>query len=128
MSRSELGTPRIPRRWSVEEKRRIVELTQVAGASISAIAHEHDVHPTVVSQWRKLYREGKLAERSPQNGLKASDPAMFLPVKLQSKTALTALAGHTLLEVALPSGTVIRIETPVLDAQLLCTLLAQVQR
>jgi transposase-like protein len=42
------------------EKRRIVQLTLVEGASVVAIAHEHGVHPNSLGQWKALYRAGKL--------------------------------------------------------------------
>ena len=127
LSPSEVALRRAPRRWSVEEKRRIVELTHLAGASINAIASEHGLHPSVISQWRKLYREGKLAERSSRE-TETSKPAMFLPVTVGRKNAMAASSSRDLLEVALPSGVVLRMETFMLDPQLLCALLAQLQR
>src|ERR1035438_6842489 len=52
---------RAPRRsWPPAEKRRIVELTLREGASLLAIAREHDVHPNSLGQWKALYRAGKL--------------------------------------------------------------------
>jgi len=54
----EQRTPR--RRWPQAEKRRIVELTLRAGASLAAIALEHGVHPTSLNHWKALYRAGKL--------------------------------------------------------------------
>ena len=48
------------RRRSVEERRKIVEETLQAGASVSRVARRHDVNANQVFYWRKLYREGRL--------------------------------------------------------------------
>jgi transposase-like protein len=76
---------RAPRRsWPPAEKRRIVELTPRAGASVPAIAREHGVCPNSLHRWRLLYRTGKLGapvQPAPRvAGLAAS--ATFLPVSM----------------------------------------------
>jgi transposase len=48
------------RRWSVAEKRRIVELTLVAGASVARVAQAEGVNANQVFQWRRLHRDGEL--------------------------------------------------------------------
>jgi transposase len=54
-----LGTgPR--RRRSAEERRRVVEETLEAGASVARVALKHGVNANQVFQWRRLYRDGKL--------------------------------------------------------------------
>ena len=45
---------------SVEEKRRIVEETLAAGASVARVARRHAVNANQVFYWRKKYREGRL--------------------------------------------------------------------
>jgi transposase len=50
------------RRRSVEEKRRIVEETLEAGASVARVARRHTVNANQVFYWRKKYREGRLGE------------------------------------------------------------------
>jgi len=47
---------------SVEEKRRIVEETLVAGASVARVARRHAVNANQVFYWRKKYREGRLGK------------------------------------------------------------------
>src|SRR5258708_37837400 len=49
-------------RRSVEEKRRIVEETLEAGASVARVARRHAVNANQVFYWRKKYREGRLGE------------------------------------------------------------------
>jgi transposase len=47
---------------SVEEKRRIVEETFAAGASVARVARRHAVNANQVFYWRKKYREGRLGK------------------------------------------------------------------
>jgi transposase len=61
------------RRRSVEEKRRIVEETLEAGASVARVARRHAVNANQVFYWRKKYREGRLGK---------NQPSKLLPVTL----------------------------------------------
>src|SRR3979409_1768801 len=63
------------KRWrrSVVEKRRIVEETLAAGASVARVARRHAVNANQVFYWRKKYREGRLGK---------SQPSKLLPVTL----------------------------------------------
>ena len=47
------------RRRSVEEKRRIVEETLGAGASVARVAQRHAINANQAFSWRKRYREGR---------------------------------------------------------------------
>ena len=47
---------------SVEEKRRIVEETLAAGASVACVARRNAVNANQVFYWRKRYREGRLGK------------------------------------------------------------------
>src|SRR5216117_3082835 len=51
------------RQRSIEEKRRIVEETLAAGASVARVARRHAVNANQVFYWRKKYREGGLGKR-----------------------------------------------------------------
>ena len=51
---------------SVEEKRRIVEETLEAGASVARVARRHAVNANQVFAWRKKYREGRLGKTAEQ--------------------------------------------------------------
>src|SRR5258707_2049241 len=62
---------------SVEEKRRIVEETLAAGASVARVARRHGVNANQVFYWRKKYREGRLG-KGPSSKL--------LPVTLSDST------------------------------------------
>jgi transposase len=52
------------KRWSLEEKRRIVELTLVPGASVARIAQAEGVNANQVFLWRRAYRKGELLSGS----------------------------------------------------------------
>ena len=51
------GTER-RRRWTADEKLRIVEETLEAGESVSAVARRHGVAPNLLYRWRRLMTEG----------------------------------------------------------------------
>src|SRR3981081_1952434 len=57
------------KRWrrSVVEKRRIVEETLAAGASVARVARRHAVNANQVFYWRKKYREGRLGKGRSSN-------------------------------------------------------------
>jgi transposase len=48
------------KRWSLEEKRRIVELTLMPGASAARIAQAEGVNANQVFLWRRADRKGEL--------------------------------------------------------------------
>jgi transposase len=58
-----VGVPR--RRRSAMERRRAVEETLEAGASVARIALKYGVNANQVFQWRRLYRDGKLGAAPP---------------------------------------------------------------
>jgi transposase len=47
-------------RWTVEQKRQIVEETLAVGTSVARVARAHRVNANQVFYWRKLYRAGRL--------------------------------------------------------------------
>jgi len=49
-------------RRTVAEKRRIVEMTLLPGASVARVAQAEGVNSHQVFQWRRFYRGGKLVE------------------------------------------------------------------
>src|SRR6267154_3225168 len=67
--RSTVETPKqiTRRRRSVDEKRRIVEETLEAGASVARVARRHAVNANQVFYWRKKYREGRQGRVSSSN-------------------------------------------------------------
>ncbi len=63
------------RRWSILERRQIVEETLVPGASVARVARAHGVNANQVFGWRRLYQRGLL-------GGVGGGGAALLPVKI----------------------------------------------
>jgi transposase len=69
-------------RWSIAEKRRIVEETLVRGVSVARVARAHGVNANQVFYWRKLYQAGRLG---------GSSTAQLLPVGVRREASPTTL-------------------------------------
>ena len=122
------------RRVPLAEKRRMVELTLHAGASVLAIAREHGVSRANLYEWKALYRAGKLTADPTLRRHSNAPGTTFLPVTVaavdqapQSCAEATTPVVHVV-HLTLVSGAMLRIETGALDAGLLCALLAALQR
>src|SRR6266511_1379046 len=63
------------RRWSDEDKGRIVAESYAPGAVVSEIARRHEISPQHLFAWRKAARNGQLA-------LAADEAAVFVPVMM----------------------------------------------
>ena len=66
------------RRWSIEEKLRIVGETEEAGARVTDVAARHGVYPGLLFTWRRQVRDGLLV---------ASPAATFMPVRTVASPA-----------------------------------------
>jgi transposase len=96
------------RRWSVEEKLRIVGETHERGACIRAVAARHDVYPSLVHYWRRQVREGRLG---------AIEAPSFVPVRVgeaapaedMAPPSLTERSSADKIEIRLPDGTAITV-------------------
>lgn len=79
-----LGRRSGPRRkYTIAEKRKMVEETQVHGASVPEVAQRHGVNANLLSVWRRQYLQGVLWERS--HGDAKAD---LLPVKVSTPTVM----------------------------------------
>jgi transposase len=73
------------RRWSAEEKLRIVAETEEAGARVTEVAARHGVYPGLLFTWRRQARDGLLL----------APPVSFVPVRvLPGETAAEPDADH----------------------------------
>jgi len=78
-----LGRRLAPRRkYTVAEKRAIVEETQRRGASVAVVAQRHGVNANLLFGWRRLYLQGVLTAEVP------ADPPTLLPVKVSIPTVV----------------------------------------
>jgi len=89
------------RRWrSIAEKRRIVELTLVPGASVALVARAHGVNANQVFKWRRDFERGELSEPV---------AASLLPVMLSGGTVPQASCGS--IHIEFPGRALISIES-----------------
>ena len=58
MARVEIFQGQARRRWSAEEKRRLVAETFAPGATVHGVAHRHGVNTSQLFTWRKQFRVG----------------------------------------------------------------------
>ena len=89
-----LGRRSGPRRkYTVDEKRSMVEETQVHGASVPEVAQRHGVNANLLSVWRRLYRRGLLTSEL-RSGTSALLPVeVSTPTMLPTKRAVAPKAG-----------------------------------
>ena len=83
MQRAEIITVERRRRWSLSEKQEFVAETLTPGASVSAVAQRHGLHPSQLFAWRKAARDGRLVE---------DGSVEFAPVVVANLPERTALA------------------------------------
>jgi transposase len=57
---SVLSGPERRRRWTTVEKLRIVEASHAPSASVIEVARRHDVHPNLLTVWRRQARTGAI--------------------------------------------------------------------
>ena len=88
-------TPNRSRR-SIAEKRRIVEETLAAGASVARVARAQGVNANQVFQWRRLYRAGRLG---------SAPSASSAAIKLLPVTVETAPSTSPIMTIEAPSNT-----------------------
>ncbi len=68
------------RRWSAEEKQRIVAQTKVPGSSVSEVARRYDVNANMIFKWARDPRFNRSVEPE-------SEETTFLPVELHASSA-----------------------------------------
>jgi transposase len=92
------------RRRSLEEKRKIVELTLRPGASVARVAQQHLVNANQVFKWRNLYRRGLLTETNGGN-----NQLLAVRIAEEGAGALYPASSPGTIHIELPRGR-IRIE------------------
>ena len=102
------------RRWSLEEKLRIVAETEQPGSGIAEIARRYEISRGLLWNWRSQVRRG---------ALRPDPPPVFLPVQAISEPAnghdtkyMAPSAGSgaeqvtgSKIEITLPDGTSVRV-------------------
>ena len=107
------GRGRTRRRWSQEDKRRIVAQTLIPGVSVSQVARRYDVNTNLVFKWR----------RDPQLRSAVAPPyePSLVPVEVVSSPIPEPVASQTTIEVALCNGHRVSV-TGSFDVEALCRL------
>ena len=113
------GRTRTRRRWSRDEKRRIVAQTLIPGVSVSEVARRYDANTNLVFTWRRdpRFRPGVEEEPAPS----------FLPVEVVSSPVRDAVAAPTTVDVALCNGHRVSV-TGSFDVEALCRLVRGLAR
>lgn len=57
------------RRWSLEEKRSIIQETYLPGMSLSLVARKYDINPSQLFTWRRHMEEGGLQGIQSEEGV-----------------------------------------------------------
>ena len=120
---SVLSGPERRRRWTTVEKIRIVEESQASSASVIEVARRHDVHPNLLTVWRRQARTGAIG---PAAALRQDDEVQFAAVSVapeQPAWTARASAGGTI-EIAFASGVQLRITGAVDPATLTAAVAA----
>lgn len=68
------------RKYTIAEKRALVEETRRRGASVAEVAQRHGVNANLLFGWRRLCQQGVLREDN------SATPAALLPVKVTTPT------------------------------------------
>ena len=111
-----LSGPERRRRWTTAEKLRIVEESLAPGASVVEVARRHDVHPNLLTVWRRQARTGVFA-CEPESPSRRDDEVRFAAVSVtpdrQPLTAPSRACGA--IEIDFAAGARMRI-TGAVDA------------
>ena len=132
MARVEIFQGRARRRWSEEDKRRLVAETLAPGETVHAVARRHGVNTSQLVTWRKRFRAqlGLPAALPPAPAFAAVEIAPVGTVSMTGDAGpepeATAPAG--LIEIELPHGGRVRISGAADPATVTAAVQALVRR
>ena len=100
------------RRWSVDDKLRIVAETEEPGACVKQVAARHDVYPGLLFAWRRQVREGRLTRPQvpifiPVETERPVSAAISSPSAPQTRTVAAAVGR---IEIELGDGSRVRVD------------------
>jgi transposase len=132
MARVEIFRGQARRRWTDEEKRRLVTETFVPGATVHGIARRHGISTSQLFTWRKQFR-AELGSPMPTSAVPAfaavaiAPSVPSLPVD-GTVVASNAAASPGLIAIELPHGERVQISGMVDPVMVMATLQALVRR
>jgi transposase len=98
------------RRWSLEEKRRIVAESRAPGASASLVARRHDVNTNMLFTWRRQFAADEADARQ---------PVSFVPATITADPpGAPCSGGGERIEIVLASGARVIVGTGVDESTL----------
>lgn len=111
------------RRWSRDERARIVEETLIPGAVVSEVARRHGVAQSLLFTWRRLARTTEPARKDGSILLPVEIGAMTTPSRAEPPRQLRAATNGRrtrsgVIEIELGSGNRVRVDNDV-DAEAL---------
>jgi len=109
------------RRWSEEEKLKIVVESLQAPRQVSATARRYGISRSQLLQWRRSFRAERKGGAEQQVGFV---PAVVIPESKPAVAASTGLAANGAIEIEFASGTRMRITGEVDAAMLTATVAA----
>ena len=109
-----LGRRTGPRRkYTPAEKRRIAEETLEPGSSVAVVAQRHGINANQVFSWRRLHRQGFLAEAPsatpPLLPVKVVTPTLVPTERSMATAAVSERAERASIEIEFPGGRCLRI-------------------
>ena len=114
------------RRWTMAEKRRIVEQTLSSTRSLASLAREHGVNANQQFSWRKLYHCGQLCDEPLSERPRS---VQLLPVSVTEDEPLaakpeqnTSLTPHLTMNIEIPGRALVSLEGAI-DATLIRSVL-----
>ncbi|MGH7227371.1 MAG: IS66-like element accessory protein TnpA [Gemmataceae bacterium] len=109
------------RRWSTEEKLRILAQSVTPGSSVSLVCRMHGISSGQLYTWRKQFRTGELTGFAPVTVV-AETREMVLPAPAPAPDTVSPIPAAPIrtsaIEVELPSGVKLRLTSDVEEALL----------
>ena len=117
--------PERRRRWSTEEKLRILARSVAPGASVLLVCRTHGISSGQLYTWRRQFRTGELTGFAPVLVAPPADelPAAAAPIDLVPPVCAAEQPVGGLIEMELPSGVKLRL-TGAVDAVMLRQVLS----
>ena len=105
------GRVTIRRRWTVEEKRRMVEASLSSSSSVAQVARHLGLNANQLFSWRKLYLSGQL-----ESSVERSTEVRLLPVsvtdepKREPDLPRPSVCSNVMINIELPGRALISVE------------------
>jgi transposase-like protein len=117
LASGEAERPRRRRRWTADQKLAIVRETETSGDPVAVVARRYGMNANHLFIWRQKAREGTLG-RDERRKPAAAEPMRFIDL------GVVGVPAREVIEIALPSGVVVRAPASATGEALASVLLA----